>query len=238
MIGHRHRSAMTHPNESVADAATGRPNGPPVAHQVDPGKPLCRTIDLHLSYGKQRVLDGCDLAVAAGQVVGLTGENGSGKSSLVKCLLGFLRPSAGEVECDPRVGYCPQENYLHRSYTVAEHLALVSSLHRGGMTVDPAYLERCLGTLKLTPYLHFPIRKLSGGTYQKVKLLTAIVHRPPLLLLDEPTDGFDWTMYLVFWRLLAELVAAGTGVLMISHLLHDRERFDRIHDLHDGKLHA
>jgi ABC-2 type transport system ATP-binding protein len=229
---------MTLPLEPLADAAVGPPQGQAGTQRSESAKPLCRAVGLRLSFGKQRVLDGCDLAVSAGQVVGLTGENGSGKSSLVKCLLGFLRPSAGEVECDPRVGYCPQENYLHHSYTVAEHLELVSSLHRGGLAVDPAYLERCLGTLKLTPYLHFPIRKLSGGTYQKVKLLTAIMHRPPLLLLDEPTDGFDWTMYLVFWRLLAELVAAGTGVLMISHLLHDRERFGSIHDLHDGKLHA
>jgi ABC-2 type transport system ATP-binding protein len=238
MIAQRRHSAMIHPFESVVDATAGLPAGPGATRRADAGKPLCRTVGLRLSYGKHRVLDGCDLTVARGQVVGLTGENGSGKSTLVKCLLGFVRPGAGEVECDPRVGYCPQENYLHRSYTVAEHLALVGSLHRGGMAVDPAYLERCVDTLKLTPYLRYAIRKLSGGTYQKVKLLTAIAHRPPLLMLDEPTDGFDWTMYLVFWRLMAELVASGTGVLMISHLLHDRERFDRIHDLRDGKLHA
>jgi len=184
------------------------------------------------------VLDGCDLSVGPRQVVGLTGENGCGKSTLVKCLLGFLRPSAGQVECDPRTGYCPQENYLHRSYTVAEHLDLIGSLRRGGEALDVGYLRQCLSALKLERYLTYPIRKLSGGTYQKVKLLTAIAHRPPLLVLDEPTDGFDWTMYLVFWDLMAELVGQGTSVLLISHLLHDRHRFDRIYEMSEGKLHA
>jgi ABC-type multidrug transport system ATPase subunit len=204
----------------------------------DSGIILCRCIDLQVSYGKHRVIEGCNLGVARGQVVGLTGENGSGKSTLVKCLLGFLRPSAGRVYCDPRVGYCPQENYLHRVYTVAEHLELIASLHREGMAVDPPWLERCMSILKLDRYLSYPSRRLSGGTYQKVKLITAIAHRPPLLILDEPTDGFDWAMYLVFWELIRELVAAGTGLLMISHLLHDRERFDRIYELRDGTLHG
>jgi ABC-type multidrug transport system ATPase subunit len=199
---------------------------------------LCQCTDLEVSYGRNRVIERCSLDVAAGQVLGLTGENGSGKSTLVKCLLGFLKPSAGSVYCDPRVGYCPQENYLHRAYTIAEHLQLIASLHRGDMHVEPAWLKRCLSILKLERYLDYPARKLSGGTYQKVKLLTAIAHRPPLLVLDEPTDGFDWAMYLVFWDLLHELVAAGSGVLMISHLLHDRERFDRICELREGRLYG
>jgi len=203
-----------------------------------PSAQLCSCVDLRISYGRHRVLDGCNLTVSGREVVGLTGENGSGKSTLVKCMLGFLRASAGETRCDVPVGYCPQENYLHRSYTVAEHLELVGSLRRDGKPVDAGYLGHCQATLKLDRYLHYPIRKLSGGTYQKVKLLTAIVHRPSLLVLDEPTDGFDWTMYLVFWELIAELVAQGTGVLLISHLLHDRERFDRIYELREGKLHA
>jgi ABC-2 type transport system ATP-binding protein len=191
-----------------------------------------------LSYGRHQVLDGCNLEVLPRQVVGLTGENGNGKSTLVKCLLGFLRPSAGRVECDRRVGYCPQENYLHLSYTVKEHIDFVGSLHHSDQTVDREYLERCIALLKLDRYLGFSIRNLSGGTYQKVKLLTAIMHRPPLLVLDEPTDGFDWTMYLVFWDLMAELVSRDTGILMISHLLHDHDRFDRIYDLREGKLHV
>lgn len=199
---------------------------------------LCRCVDLDVSYGRHRVIENCSLEVAEGQVLGLTGENGSGKSTLVKCLLGFLKPSAGSVYCDPRVGYCPQENYLHRVYTVAEHLQLIASLGRGDMHVQPAWLGRCLSILKLERYLDYPARKLSGGTYQKVKLLTAIAHRPPLLILDEPTDGFDWAMYLVFWDLVRDLVAAGSGVLMISHLLHDRERFDRICELREGRLYG
>lgn len=222
------------PSSSAAAATLERPS----TERRESRNPLCSCVDLHLSYGRHHVLDGCDLSVSRREVVGLTGENGSGKSTLVKCLLGFLRPSAGQVHCDARVGYCPQENYLHRSYTVAEHFELVGSLRRGNQPLDARFAGHCIATLKLERYLEYPMRKLSGGTYQKVKLLTAIAHRPPLLVLDEPTDGFDWTMYLVFWDLIAELVRSGTGVLMISHLLHDRDRFDRIYELREGRLHA
>lgn len=215
------------------------PEGLPVpGSELPRSSSLCSCDDLSLAYGRHRVLEGCNLDVSQREIVGLTGENGSGKSTLVKCLLGFLRPSAGRVRCESRAGYCPQENYLHRNYTVAEHLQLIGSLRRDGNAVDRDYLRHCLGMLKVERYLSYPIRKLSGGTYQKVKLLTAIVHRPPLLVLDEPTDGFDWSMYLVFWDLMAELVGQGAGLLIISHLLHDRERFDRIYDLRDGRLHT
>jgi|OpeIllAssembly_1097287.scaffolds.fasta_scaffold437053_2 ABC-type multidrug transport system ATPase subunit len=236
MIRQQQRGSMTDQRSPIPRDA-GRPGGGFAATgSAERPDPLCSGVGVRLSYGKHRVLDGCDLSVSPRQVVGLTGENGSGKSTLVKCLLGFLRPTAGQVRCDPLVGYCPQENYLHRSYAVAEHLELIGSLSRGGEPVDAAWLNHCVATLKLERYLSYPIRKLSGGTYQKVKLMTAIVHRPPLLVLDEPTDGFDWTMYLVFWDLIAELVGRGTGVLMISHLLHDRDRFDRIYDLREGRL--
>jgi len=202
------------------------------------GNVLCQCADLRVSFGRRRVIDRCTLEVVRGQVVGLTGENGSGKSTLVKCLLGFVPATSGSIYCDPRAGYCPQENYLHRAYTVAEHLELVASLRRGGLSVDPSFLARCLTLLKLDRYLRYPIRLLSGGTYQKVKFLTAVAHQPPLLVLDEPTDGFDWAMYLVFWSLVRELVAAGAGVLLISHLVHDRQRFDRIYELRDGTIHG
>ena len=229
---------MTDQRNLIPSAAEMPPGSLSTPDGAEAGRPLCIGAGVQFSYGKHRVLDGCDLSVSPRQVVGLTGENGCGKSTLIKCLLGFVRPTAGQVQCEPRVGYCPQENYLHRSYTVAEHLELVGSLNRGGEPVDAAWLGHCVATLKLEPYLTYPIRKLSGGTYQKVKLLTAIAHRPPLLVLDEPTDGFDWSMYLVFWDLMRELVTAGSGVLMISHLLHDRERFDRICELREGRLYG
>lgn len=202
----------------------------------NPEPPLCIGTGLRYSYGRREVLRGCDLAVHRGQVVGLSGENGSGKSTLVKCLLGFARPSAGAIAITRSVAYCPQENYLHHAYTVAEHLELVSSLRRTARAPDPAFLEHATDTLKLRGYLGYTIGTLSGGTYQKVKLLTALLHHPRLLVLDEPTDGFDWTMYLVFWDLVGELVAEGTGILMISHLLLDRDRFDRIYELAEGRL--
>lgn len=201
-------------------------------------EPLCSCKELYLSYGRQSVLRGCELEVHSGRVVGIMGENGNGKSTLVKCLLGLLRPASGSVRCTSEVGYCPQEDYLHRNYRVSEHLDLVRSFGDGKTHVDEQYLEHCVSVLKLTAYLDYPIGRLSGGTYQKVKLLTAIMRRPRLMVLDEPTDGFDWSMYLVFWDLMQDLVERGSGLLVISHLLHDIERFDEVHDLREGALHA
>jgi len=84
--------------------------------------------------------------------------------------------------------------------------------------------------------LRTSIGDLSSGTYQKVKFLTSIYHSPRLIILDEPYDGFDWRMYLVFWEIIEELKSQGAAILMISHLIYDREKFDRIYELKEGRF--
>ncbi len=90
--------------------------------------------------------------------------------------------------------------------------------------------------MKLQTYLDTLIGDLSSGTYQKVKLISSLYHRPRLLLLDEPYDGFDWQMYQEFWKITAELVSSGSGILMISHFIYDFEKFDRIYEIKGGKI--
>ena len=200
---------------------------------MEPGL-LCSCEAVHASYRRRVVLKGCSLSVRTGETVGLVGENGSGKSTLVRCLLGFAPLQRGTVGVAPSPGYCPQDNYLNRRITVREHFALMQRVHgmpRGHSGTFPAELE---GRLKLAQYLDTRIGHLSSGTYQKVKFVTALAHRPPVILLDEPTDGFDWAMYEAAWDILEELTAGGSGVLMVSHLLHDRDRFDRIYELREG----
>ncbi len=196
----------------------------------------CRCSSVGMSYGRKKILSSCSLTVAAGEVVGLVGENGTGKTTLIKGLLGFLPLVSGSVQIAPPVGFCPQENVLNRSLTVAEHFRFIDAICRRRSSPDPAYHEKLLRETRLSSYLDTPIGNLSGGTYQKVKFITAIWERPGLLALDEPCDGFDWQMYLLFWQLLDALVEHGTGVLMVSHLIHDRERFHRIYSLKEGTL--
>ena len=197
---------------------------------------VCR--GLNKRFGKKPVLMDCSLELCGGERVGLVGENGSGKSTFVNCVLGFVPPDSGTVRItgEGPVGFCPQADWLHRRLRVSEHLALVDRLAGAGRGIDRAFVDWCIQRLKLRPFLAYLIGELSGGTYQKVKFLTAVSHSPRLILLDEPYDGFDWQMYQVFWEIMAELQSRGSAVLMISHLIYDRDRFDRILKLKGGRL--
>ncbi len=197
---------------------------------------LCNCKGLAKSYGRREVLTDCTLTVGKGELIGLVGENGSGKSTLIRCLLGFTRPSGGTAAITGRVGYCPQEAYLNDSYTVGEHLSLAGSIYSRHAPVDPSFADRHLRRLGLDEYGDYLIRDLSEGTRQKLKFLTSILHQPTLLLMDEPYGGFDWNMYLVFWETVKGLCEEGTGVLLISHLIFDRQIFDRVYDLRGGRL--
>ena len=196
----------------------------------------CQCSDLRKKYGRREILKGCCLSIRSGELIGVTGENGSGKSTLVRCLLGFTRPSSGEVRLDPSVGYCPQENFLHGRFTLSEHLRLARAILGGRGAVDSRYMQWLLQTLRLQEFLDLRMGHLSGGSVQKVKFLTSILHQPRLVILDEPTDGFDWGMYLTYWDIVSLLRQEGVAVLMISHLLYDQTRFDRVYEMREGTL--
>ena len=193
---------------------------------------LCSCTDLTKAYGKKWVLRGCTLRLHVGELVGLVGENGSGKSTLVRCLLGFTRPSSGQVRLDATFGYCPQDDLLNRRLTVDEHIRLVATIT--GRQADRGRSDELVARLKLSPYIGTVIGKLSSGTYQKVKLLTSLLVSPQMLFLDEPYEGFDWQMYKAFWEIVAELRSVDRGVLVVTHLIYDLDRFDCVYEIADG----
>lgn len=196
----------------------------------------CQCSGLWKRYGRFEILKGCSFSIRAGELIGVAGENGSGKSTLVRCLLGFTRPTSGEIRLDPSVGYCPQDNFLHGRFTLSEHLRLARAILGARWAVDALYMQWLLQTLKLQEFLDRRMGHLSGGCIQKVKFLTAILHQPRLLILDEPTDGFDWGMYLTYWDIVSRLRGEGAAILMISHLLYDKARFDRLYEMREGRL--
>jgi len=181
------------------------------------------------------VLKGADLEIHEGELVGLVGENGSGKSTLMQIVVGLLKRDAGEVERPERLGYCPQIPMVWEKLTVAEHFHLFAEAYGlDGGTADRA-TDALLEELQFERYRDFRVEELSGGTKQKLNLALALMHEPELLLLDEPYAGFDWETYLHFWEMSERRRNAGMGILIVSHLLAERDRLDRIYSLIDGR---
>jgi ABC-2 type transport system ATP-binding protein len=181
------------------------------------------------------VLRGASLQVEAGELVGLVGENGSGKSVLMQIIVGLLARDAGTVERPARLGYCPQLSLLWDKLTVAEHFELFSQAYALDVDTAARSREALLDELSFGKYLDYRVEELSGGTRQKLNLALALLHEPELLLLDEPYAGFDWETYVRFWEMAERRRRIGMGILVISHLLAERERLTRVYELRDGR---
>ena len=200
---------------------------------ASPG-PLLTARHLAKAFGRNRVLTDADLRLAPGEIVGVTGENGSGKSTLLNILVGRLRPDSGKVAASGRVGYCPQEMLVFDTLTVRENFRYFAAAY--GCASWPERMRSLAGRLNFERYTDTPVNHLSGGTRQKLNLAIAYLHEPDILVLDEPYSGFDWETYLHFWDLTAELRARNRAVLVVSHFVHDRSRFDSLYRIVAGRL--
>jgi ABC-2 type transport system ATP-binding protein len=182
-------------------------------------------------YGDTTAVDGASFSLERGRVLALLGPNGAGKTSLLQVCEGFRRPSAGRVttlgldpyaardRLMPRVGIMPQGGAVHPMARAGELLRLFASY--AADPVDPAYLVR---TLELGDVLRRQCRRLSGGELQRLALALAIVGRPELVFLDEPTAGMDVEARHVTWAVIGQLRSAGVSVLLTTHLLDEAER--------------
>jgi ABC-2 type transport system ATP-binding protein len=183
------------------------------------------------------VLTGVSIILPAGEIVGIVGANGSGKSTLMQILVGALAADAGTITRNATVGWCPQESLLYERLTVEETFQLFGEAYDLCSDEITERTEQLADQLDFEQFLDYRIDHLSGGNRRKVDLSVALLHDPDVLLLDEPYTGFDWETYLAFWELTDDLTARGTAVAIISHILNERERFDRIYELRDGTLH-
>ncbi|GAB3686738.1 ABC transporter ATP-binding protein [Salinarchaeum chitinilyticum] len=205
---------------------------------------LLRATGLEKAYGSRLpftrrvpVLTGADIEIRAGEVVGIVGENGSGKSTLMNALVGVLETDAGTVDRFGSIGWCPQEPVLYDRLTVEETFRLFGTGYGMDGEAIAKARDRLADELDFEQYLDYRIDQLSGGNRQKVNLGVALMHDPDVLLLDEPYTGFDWDTYQRFWDMAADLAANGTGVAMISHLIEERDRLDRVYELREGEVH-
>ena len=131
------------------------------------------------------------------------------------------------------LGYCPQQVILNETLTVSQHLEYFAAAYR---LKDLEYAQGLVGRLGFLEYIDRRVDELSGGTQQKLNLTIALMHHPAILLLDEPYQGFDWDTYLKFWDLADGLRKEGCCLIVISHLLFERNRFDSIYKLSEGRL--
>jgi ABC-2 type transport system ATP-binding protein len=185
------------------------------------------------SFGRRHVLRDVTFTARRGELVGIAGENGAGKTTLLRIMAGLLPPDRGRVDVRGRIGYCPQDPQVHFGLTVDQNLEWFRAAYR---LEHHMRAEAMLDRLAVRQHRRTLVGELSGGTRQKLNLILALMHDPEVLLLDEPYQGFDWETYLRFWDIAEESRGAGRVIVIISHLVFERTRFDTLLRLHDGVL--
>ncbi len=196
--------------------------------------------DLRKSFGKRQVLSGVNLRAMRGEIIGIVGENGVGKSTLLKSIVGLLRPDSGSIRIAGSFGYCPQDMLLFESLTVDENFRLFASAYglnggRDGGDCQRAKSE-LMKMLTFEEYAGVMVSKLSGGTRQKLNFSLSVLHDPDLLVLDEPYSALDWESYKSFWDYTEKMKKARRTVILVSHMIFERERLDHLFELKNGLL--
>ena len=224
--------------------------GRSIAAPDPPPPPPLSVSGLIVDYGETRAVDGLSFAVGAGEIYGLLGSNGAGKSSTIRSIVGLVTPAAGEVrvfgrdvQLEPvstkaRLGYVPETPLLFDALTPREFLEYVASVR--GLSPDLATerARRYVDALQLAAEVDRPLATLSNGTRQKVLLIAAFLHQPDLLVLDEPFTNLDPRSVRIMRELVERYVRRGDrGVLFSTHTMEVAERLcDRVGILDRGHL--
>ena len=197
-------------------------------------------------YGKVEAVRELSLSIAEGEMFGLIGPDGAGKTTTMRLLCGLLRADAGRIrvlDADPvvqhreltdKVGYLSQRFSLYADLSVNENIAFFAEIH--GMRDYTARRDRLLEMTQLTAFGGRLAGQLSGGMKQKLALACTLVHEPRLMVLDEPTTGVDPVSRREFWKLLSEFLSQGITIVMSTPYLDEAERCSRVALLHQGQL--
>jgi len=202
---------------------------------------------LHKNFGSVQALKGIDLEIEQGEFFGLLGPNGAGKSTLINALAGLTRPTSGSLkimgydvianylEARRRLGVVPQEVVFDPFFSVREALIFQSGYF--GLTKNDLWVDELLDTLKLTDKADANMRSLSGGMKRRVLIAQALVHKPLVVVLDEPTAGVDVELRKSLWRFVRSLHKSGHTIVLTTHYLEEAETLcDRIAIIDHGKL--
>jgi len=180
---------------------------------------VLRAEGLRKRYGERAALDGFDLTVDAGEIAGLIGHNGAGKTTFVEVVTGLVRADSGQVSACGRIGFAPQELALYPSLTVRENLRLFGALAGLNRRAVGAAIEGVVAELRLTDSLDRPAGLISGGQRRRTQAAAALIGDPPLLLLDEPTAGADPETRAALLAAVRARALAGAAVVYTTHYL-------------------
>ena len=209
---------------------------------MNSSEPVIVIDDLRVRRGSNQVLRGLSLRIPAGQVVGLLGPSGCGKTTLMRAIVGVQQVSggtvtvlgkpAGDVSLRSRIGYDTQDASVYDDLTVRQNL----SYFRAVLSLPQDEVDRVIEATDLGAQAGQLVASLSGGQRSRVSLAVALLGSPDLLVLDEPTVGLDPVLRVELWNLFHVLAAAGTSLLVSSHVMDEATRCDRLLLMRDGEV--
>lgn len=209
---------------------------------------IVRTEKLCRSFGEVEALRDLSLEVRRGEVFGLVGPDGAGKTTIMRILAGVLPPSSGDawidgisVARDPEavkehLAYMPQRFGLYEDLSVMENLVFYADLFQVPQKSRPQRIETLFNFSRLKPFQDRPAGALSGGMKQKLGLACALIHSPRLLLLDEPTNGVDPVSRRDFWKILYDLLQEGISILVSTAYIDEADRTHRVGLVNEGRI--
>jgi ABC-2 type transport system ATP-binding protein len=210
--------------------------------------PIIQTQDLTRRFGDLTAVDHLNLAIPAGEIFGLVGPDGAGKTTTLRMLCGLVNPTEGtatvaghDVVREPQsvkdqIGYMAQRFGLYLDLSVQENMDFYADLFGIIGSERKQLTAQLLRMTRMEPFRNRPAGQLSGGMKQKLALMCTLLHRPQILFLDEPTNGVDPVSRRDFWAILYQLLKEGITILMATAYLDEAERCNRVGLMHRGRL--
>src|SRR5215831_13806423 len=209
---------------------------------------IIQTVNLTRRFGSLTAVDRLDLSVSKGEIFGLVGPDGAGKTTTLRMLCGLMDPTEGSARVaghdasreaqavKDRIGYMAQRFGLYQDLTVEENMIFYADLFDITGQTREELTARLLRMTRMEPFRDRQAGRLSGGMKQKLALMCTLLHRPEILFLDEPTNGVDPVSRRDFWAILYELLRDGITIFLTTAYLDEAERCNRVGLLHKGRL--